>query len=113
MSDVRLGDIVIYCLDATDVEGITSRRVNFQLKNQGRSGHKHPHGRDVHEAPGYVAHIGSPVHVGQECVGVVSLIPDPPRVNLHLLLDGSDPHWVTCVPPGDGPGTWRTRGDTG
>ncbi len=104
------GDIVFYYLDGTDAEQITSRRANFQLFNQGRSGHKHPHGRDVHEASGHVAHIGTPVHAGQEFAAQVSVIPGWPRLNLRVLLDGSDVHWVTNVPQGTGqPGTWRLR----
>ncbi len=106
---MTLGDFVIYRLDETDVAQITSRRANFQLFNQGRSGHKHPYGRDVHEATGHIAHVGTPVHAGQECAAMVSLIPDPPRVNLRVLLDGSDVQHVTNVPPGDGPGTWSSR----
>jgi hypothetical protein len=27
--------------------------------------------------------------------------------NLRVLLDGRDDYWVTSVPPGQGPGTWR------
>ena len=103
------GDIVLYRLDETDAENITSRRANFQLYNQGRSGHKHPHSRDVHEATGHVAHIGTPVAAGDELPAMVTRIPDPPNLNLRVMLDGSDVHWVTCVPEGTGPGTWSGR----
>jgi hypothetical protein len=105
---MNLGDTVIYRLDETDVEQITSRRANFQAFNQGRSGHKHPHGRQVREASGHVAHIGTPVHVGQECAARVSAVPGLPRLNLRVELDGSDIHWVTCVPEGTDPGQWST-----
>lgn len=105
----RLGDTVIYRLDETDVEQISARRANFQVFNQGRSRHKHPHGRDVRQASGHVAHIGTPVCVGQECSARVSAVPDPPRLNLRVELDGSDIHWVTGVPEGPGPGQWSTQ----
>lgn len=104
------GDIVLYCLDETDAAGITSRRNNFQKFNQGRSGHKHPHPPDIGRASGHVAHIGTPVHTGQEFAAQVCAVPDAPRLNLRVLLDGSDVHWVTNVPQGSGePGTWRQR----
>jgi hypothetical protein len=105
----RTGDIVLYRLDATDVEGINSRRANFQLFNQGRARAKHPHGRDLHHASGHVAHIGTPVREGQEFPALVVAMPDPPRVNLQVFLDGSDVQWVTCAPEGEGPGTWSPR----
>ena len=101
-----MGAIVAYTLDATDAEAINSRRANFQHYNQGRSGHKHPHGRDVRAATGHVAHIGTPVAAGDVFAAQVSRVPDPPRLNLRVLLDGTDVHWVTNVPPGDGPGMW-------
>jgi hypothetical protein len=103
------GDIVLYTLDAADVEQITARRANFQLHNQGRSGHKHPHSRDVHKASGHIAHIGTPVTMGDVLPAVVTRVPDPPNANLRVLLDGSDTQWATGVPPGDGPGAWRRR----
>lgn len=105
----RVGDTVLYRLDTADVEGITSRRENFQLFNQGRSGHKHPHDRGVHQASGHIAHVGTPVAAGDELAADVARIPDPPRLNLRVKLDGTDIHWVTCVPPGDGPGMWSRR----
>jgi hypothetical protein len=105
---MKLGDTVIYRLDETDVEQITSRRANFQVFNQGHSRHKHPHGREVRQASGHVAHIGTPVHVGQECPATVSAVPDPPRLNLRVALDGSDVHWVTCVSEGAECGQWSS-----
>src|SRR6185437_4542068 len=104
-----MGDTVLYALDGADVEGVNSRRANFQHFNQGRAGHKHPHGRGVREASGHVAHVGTSVAVGDVFAAVVCKVVDPPRLNLRVLLDGSDVQWVTCVPPGDGPGQWRPR----
>lgn len=110
---VQIGDRVWYRLDAADVEGITQRRVNFQRFNHGESGHKHPHnqGQAVGDrlASGHVAHIGNPVEVDQACSAIVSAIPEWPRLNLRVELDGSDIHWVTAVPEGNVPGTWRYR----
>ena len=106
----EVGGRVLYRLDDTDADQVNARRANFQAFNQGRSGHKHPHGREVREASGHVAHIGTPVRAGQEFAADICAIPDPPRLNLRVLLDGSDVHWVTSVAEGTGPGTWSHRG---
>jgi hypothetical protein len=109
------GDLVWYILDEADAEGINQRRSNFQAFNHGHSGHKHPHrqGEATGQrlASGHIAHIGNPVAAGGECAAQVSLInTDDGTLNLRVLLDGSDVHWVCSVPEGTGPGTWQRRG---
>lgn len=107
-----LGDTVLYRLDLYDAEQINARRANFQAFNHsGRAGHKHPHDRDIRAASGHVAHIGTPVSAGQLVAAQVCDVSCSPRLNLRVLLDGSDVHWVTGVAEGTEHGTWMRRGD--
>jgi hypothetical protein len=102
-----LGRRVLYTLDEADAAGINSRRANFTAFNAKFSGHKHPHEHGRPGATGHVAHMGSPVRAGDVLAADVAMVPDPPLVNLRVLLDGTDVHWATSVAEGPGPGQWR------
>jgi hypothetical protein len=108
---MQIGDRVLYTLDETDVKHINQWRENFTTFNHGASGHKHPHDPGLaggeRLSSGHMAHIGNPVRAGDQPFADVCAIPDPPRLNLRVALDGCDVYWATGVPQGDGPGTWQ------
>jgi hypothetical protein len=104
------GDRVLYYLDANDVNEITTNRANFVLSKSLADTHKHPHEKAPGSgAPGLMAHIGLPVHEGQELPADVIIINPFGRLSLRVLLPGSDVQWVENVPEGTGPGMWGQR----
>ena len=107
---LRPGDRVMYSLDEEDVTGVSSRRANFDLFQAMGSHGKHPHGKSPQGgsgASGHIAHIGLPVHVGQELPADVIIVNGLGRLCLKVLLPGSDVQWVENAAEGDGPGHWR------
>lgn len=104
---IQPGDRVLYRLDANDVNEITTNRANFVLSKSHGDTHKHPHPKEPGSgAPGFMAHIGLPVHEGQELPADVIIVNEHGRLSLRTLLPGSDIQWVENVPEGAGPGTW-------
>lgn len=104
------GDRVVYYLDANDVNEITTNRANFVLFKAHGDNHKHPHAKAPGSgAMGVMAHIGLPVHEGQELPADVVIVNTQGRPSLRVLLPGSDIQWVENVPEGTGPGTWSQR----
>lgn len=108
---MKIGDMVIYRLDQHDVLEITTNRANFELFKALGDNHKHPHEKAPGSgATGHIAHMGLPVAVGQELPARVVVISPAGRPGLRVELPGSDIQWVTNIPEGDGPGTWRHLG---
>lgn len=107
---VRPGDRVFYYLDANDVNEVTTNRGNFVLSKTHGDTHKHPHAKAPGSgAPGLMAHIGLPVHEGQELPADVAIVNGYGRLSLRVLLPGSDIQWVENVPEGTSPGMWAHR----
>ena len=109
---VRPGDRVWYVLDEHDVTEITTNRANFQLFKAHGDNHKHPHPKAPGSgAMGVMAHIGLPVHTGQELPADVIIVNEQGRPSMKVQLPGSDIQWVENVFEGTGPGQWRKRED--
>lgn len=85
MFKIRLGDQVVYNLNAEDVEAINRHRRESDDR------------------------LGNPVHVGQRTLAHIVRIFDGAEdyANLQCLLDGNDSHWVTSVHHGDGNGEFH------
>ena len=79
-----VGDVVVYSLDDYDVQ-----RVNYCRSR--------------------AAICYNEVQSGQQYPGIVTLpvSADELVVNIHLLLDGDDTHWVSDVSNGPSSGQWQ------
>jgi hypothetical protein len=108
---MQVGDRVLYTLRHFDAYEINGRRDNFQSHQASASHGIHPHEHDDTwtGAPGYVAHIGLSAREGDVCAADVTAVHSSGAVNLRVLLDGTDVHWLRNVPEGDEPGTWKVR----
>lgn len=106
-AEIRVGDRVLYRLDAEDADGINTRRDNFQAHQAAASHGKHPHERGGSGASGHIAHVGLRVVAGQECFADVAIINPSGTLCLRVGLPGSDVQWVVNVPEGSEPGEWR------
>ena len=104
---VRPGDRVAYCLDTGDAAWVNNQRKNFQFAQATSSHGKHPHELSPYGGAGLQAHVGLAVDAGQWLPADVVLVAGSGTLCLRVLLPGPDCRWVTNVPEGDGPGTWR------
>jgi len=98
---VSIGRVVLYTLNEVDAEAINRRRYHARV-------HMEAHRRD---ARGVVLHVGYSVSAGDEFPAAVMVrrfggAPES-RVNLQVLLDGTDTYWATSRYEGEGPGCWR------
>ena len=65
------------------------------------------------ERPGFQAHVGNPVSVGERVPMIITQVwpnefgPNYHGVNGQAFLDGNDSLWVTSVKEGDQPGEWE------
>ena len=110
IGDPRLGDRVLYRLDAHDAVKVNSWRDNF-ARDQAAAPHKHPHPPGGSGASGHIAHVGVPLAAGDTVFADVCEDADPEtgRLLLCVNLKGSDTLVVSGVPEGTGPGTWARR----
>lgn len=90
----RLGDVVLYTLTAGDAKAINTRRAEC---------------RQAAEDQPILAPAGNPVAAGEVYPAIVVRVLGPAGVNLQLLLDGNDSHWVTGTARGSAPGTWTLK----
>jgi hypothetical protein len=108
---MRIGDRVLYRLDAEDADGINARRDNFQRHQATDSHGKHPHRRGGSGATGHIAHVGLRVAEGDVCFADVTQVNPNGTLCLRVGLNGSDVQWAVNVPEGGAPGQWQVRGE--
>ena len=81
----QLGDTVLYTLTPEDVLTINARRFTA------------------------TALTGTPPLAGDTYAALIVAVDNqnPDILNLQILLDGNDNHWVQAATPGTGPGHWK------
>ena len=90
-----VGRVILYTLDAQDVEQINRRRTTgFDIAQRITEG-KWP--------VGVQAHIGNSVRVGDVLPGMVVQVWGPTVVNAKIELDGTDQLWKTSIDVADEP----------
>ncbi|WP_054657247.1 hypothetical protein [Stenotrophomonas pictorum] len=93
--------MVLYSLSELDARIINARRIGKAEQQDALI--------DERLTPGVQVHEGSCVAAGDGCPAVIVRVLDDGRVNLKVLLDGNDDHWVTCRCSSGAdliPGTW-------
>lgn len=101
MPNPYIGQILLYALAPSDVDLITSRRTNAEsVRNRLK--------RNPPEWPeGAHANVGDPVTPGERVPLIVTRVDvEAQTVSGHVLLNGSDQHWVVqaAVVSGEYPG---------
>ena len=92
-----IGRIVLYRLGYYDVQAINGLREQARETGHWHNALKH----------GLQAHNGNHVEQGQEVPAMIVAVWGEACVNLKLLLDGNDSHWVTSTNEGTGEGCWH------
>lgn len=98
-----IGRTVHYLLSADDVVQINRRREDTQ-NNLARM---------REDKPGFQAHIGNLVNIGETVSMVITQVwpnefgPDNDGVNGQVTLDGNDSLWVTSIKEGNAVGEWH------
>ena len=96
MTYAFIGLMVLYRLTEGDAKATNARRADA-LNNREKM---------REERPGFQAHVGNKVGVGDRVPMIVTAVWDG-DVNGQAFLDGNDSLWVVNVQEGDQPGQWE------
>jgi hypothetical protein len=97
--------IVLYRLSERDAAQVNGNRHAATEMTRARS--RYPVSGPFDNRNAYILHTGSHVSEGDQYPAVVvRTFEEGARLNLHVLLDGTDTYWATTRTEGDEPGQW-------
>ncbi len=97
MTHVYVGLNVLYRITAEEALATNKRREDARQNIE----------KMRQERPGFQAHIGNLIGVGDRFPMVITQIFPANGINGQVFLDGSDSLWVTSVEEGDAPGQFE------